>query len=680
MSNMEKALALARLGVFVFPCYPAETWVGQNLHETKSPLTPRGVLDASDQPAQIADWWARWPDALVGAEMRRSFLVALDIDMDSEKGIDGIDSLAVAGIEPQQTFNYRTARGGEHHIYADTTGGNLGPTKDHALPSGERLKGIDRRAGNSYVIWWGDVPSTRVGFTPVPEWFAGQSSVTGATYEGTVEQWLNGLPAGDADVLVEIECGKIPVDDFGHSEMIRRQTSIVKLGSEGHPGVAESLERLRNAWLRGAYNTPENERAWNVALAGIVAKAGGHTETEADFWKRRPVLSSIRQNALRTYTAPWSMLGGALLRALDTVPYFIRFESMRGPAALNAMVANVGPSGGGKSLLQNQLDRALYFEGGDKQRTREVGSGEAIASAFVTDPKKRDENGEPLWANRRHAAMFSFDEVGRLTAMGARSGSTIFEYLKTGWSGGMLGRSLAGGDGLELDAFSYRMTAYLNVQPDRAEPLLTDDEIAGGFPGRLLWFSTQDPEVASAHDDTPVEPYNVRQLNWNDGGKSHMVIALPEMNAAFAAQQIAFHTGTRSDLDGHELLSRSKVAAALMVLDGRMALNSEDWELAGVVTNQSNSVRKSVQDRLSKVIQAQTVQSGRAQGERAFYAVESEHDLSVQRVARLLEKRRDEGKPEDEWRHSLPSRDRKLYGEARVAMSVETASALKLVA
>jgi hypothetical protein len=56
---LDVALAFAARGCRVFPCIPRGTG-------RKRPLTPNGFHDASIDPAVIAGWWRRWPDALIG--------------------------------------------------------------------------------------------------------------------------------------------------------------------------------------------------------------------------------------------------------------------------------------------------------------------------------------------------------------------------------------------------------------------------------------------------------------------------------------------------------------------------------------------------------------------------------------------------------------------------------------
>ena len=55
---------------FIFPCEP----------NGKQPLTAHGYKDASNDPAQIEEWWEKWPDANIGLACDKSEVVALDGD------------------------------------------------------------------------------------------------------------------------------------------------------------------------------------------------------------------------------------------------------------------------------------------------------------------------------------------------------------------------------------------------------------------------------------------------------------------------------------------------------------------------------------------------------------------------------------------------------------------------
>jgi Bifunctional DNA primase/polymerase, N-terminal len=59
MTPLDQALAYAAMARPVFPCRWQEPG-------RKRPLTPRGLHDASCDPAMIGKWWRLWPEALIG--------------------------------------------------------------------------------------------------------------------------------------------------------------------------------------------------------------------------------------------------------------------------------------------------------------------------------------------------------------------------------------------------------------------------------------------------------------------------------------------------------------------------------------------------------------------------------------------------------------------------------------
>ena len=58
------------------PVFPCDERPGDH---AKAPYTEHGHLDATTDPYQIADWWIRWPNALIGSPVP-SHLICLDLD------------------------------------------------------------------------------------------------------------------------------------------------------------------------------------------------------------------------------------------------------------------------------------------------------------------------------------------------------------------------------------------------------------------------------------------------------------------------------------------------------------------------------------------------------------------------------------------------------------------------
>ena len=281
MSNLSRALGWAKLGLPVFPCYEEDTWVGNQLHERKSPRSERGFLDALDDLALVEKYWTANPNHLVGV-VTGQLLNVLDIDMNSEKGQDGWSSLIENEIDVPETFHVTTSSGGEHHFYRPPEGVELGPMVDVVMPNGVILQDVDRRAGGSYFIAWSDeVPNSLEALAPSPGWLCTPSrTLSKNIYHGSVEDWLNTLNPGESSQRILEAIDRIPKGDFNHQELIKRQTELVKLGAEGFAGVQSALDELKEAWLRPPFDTPENEFDWNASLAGAVNKFGGASETK----------------------------------------------------------------------------------------------------------------------------------------------------------------------------------------------------------------------------------------------------------------------------------------------------------------------------------------------------------------------------------------------------------------
>ena len=109
------ALAYAAAGFPVFPCRDGG-------ERAKAPYTGSGFKEATTDPEQIKQWWAKWPHALIGVPMgAASGLWCLDIDRPKKQGdIDGLDSLQALldkhGALPN-TASQTSASSGKHYFF-----------------------------------------------------------------------------------------------------------------------------------------------------------------------------------------------------------------------------------------------------------------------------------------------------------------------------------------------------------------------------------------------------------------------------------------------------------------------------------------------------------------------------------------------------------------------------------
>lgn len=273
MREIDKGLALARLGWKVFPCDP----------DTRAPMIPGigGLYHATDDFETIATWWSvDYPDAVVGVWTGGSGLLTLDLDRGKASGKDGFKALNAVGlVKPSNTWAYPTPSGGEHVIWR-TDRVDLSPQSD-ATVDGKKLLGVDVRAGGSYMIWWGDqVPTSLEEIsTDIPAWVieaaTAEAVFTGEGFSGSVDEWLQHvsqeiLPSSRVANFIN----NIPQDQFGHPEMVNLVWGLVRMGSERETGIRLALEKLQAAWLRKPFDTRKNRSDFNKALMGAITKGG----------------------------------------------------------------------------------------------------------------------------------------------------------------------------------------------------------------------------------------------------------------------------------------------------------------------------------------------------------------------------------------------------------------------
>lgn len=131
----DAALSYAERGWAVFPLKA----------RSKEPATTNGFKDATTDPELVAAWWSAHPDHNVGIATEASGLLAVDVDVDEDKGEDGMAYLraweARRGELPE-TVSSLTGRGGCHLLYAGSG------VKQVINPDA----GIDVKCNGGYVV------------------------------------------------------------------------------------------------------------------------------------------------------------------------------------------------------------------------------------------------------------------------------------------------------------------------------------------------------------------------------------------------------------------------------------------------------------------------------------------------------------------------------------------------
>ena len=141
LSPLDAALAYAKAGMKVFPCHEKDTAE----YKMKAPYIAGGFKSASDDPDQIRQWWATFPNALIGMVTGQEVgLFVVDVDVGPNK--HGLQSFEALQLGDLPTWTVKTQGGGIHFYFRYSL--------DTSLTSGQNVIGehIDHRANNGYII------------------------------------------------------------------------------------------------------------------------------------------------------------------------------------------------------------------------------------------------------------------------------------------------------------------------------------------------------------------------------------------------------------------------------------------------------------------------------------------------------------------------------------------------
>lgn len=396
-----------------------------------------------------------------------------------------------------------------------------------------------------------------------------------------------------------------------------------------HAPHDNAWDKRDKCWQRGSADAgtlpePDPDQSYSIPPVTILDVRGA-----AEFWAERPILQHIYQFARARRVSPWAVLGYTLARVVTATPRGVALPPIIGGyASLNLFVGIVGPSGAGKGAAFAVAKEAVNV--GDIT-TLNPGSGEGIIHAYV----RRTKDGLD---QHTEAVLFNVPEIDTLTAVGSRQGSTVMPILRSGWSGEQIGTHTADATRrVHVPDHHYRMCLVAGIQPGRAGAILDDAE--GGTPQRFLWLPATDPTIS---DHAPAAPAPLA-INTHIRTDANAIVngqGISAMNVCDKARDTIIKAdldrkrGKGDALDGHALLTRLKVAAALAVLDERRDVTEDDWRLSRVVTRVSDATRASVVAHRQAALAKANEARGRADGERLSITQEVIADAAIKRVAK----------------------------------------------
>jgi len=311
----------------------------------------------------------------------------------------------------------------------------------------------------------------------------------------------------------------------------------------------------------------------------------------AEFWASRPVLGLIRQAAhFRVRSADAVLLCVLARVALLTSPTIALPAIAGGRASLNFLGGIVSSSGGGKTTADVVAGELLPVEQRKDIVVHSLGSGEgAIEGYFEMVDEEIDGKKRKVKKQTKVGAMYMLDEGQALAEMGGRSGATLLPTLRSAWSGSMLGQANATVEThRKIPAHKYRFVLLAGFQPEYASGLIAD--AAGGTPQRFVFAHGVDSTIPNEPIEWPGE------IDWRPPGSYAGGIDIdfePSIAAEIRSRALMRQQGKwePDPLDSHADLARMKMAALLAILDGRLYVEPEDWELAGMIMRSSAAVR-----------------------------------------------------------------------------------------
>lgn len=327
-------------------------------------------------------------------------------------------------------------------------------------------------------------------------------------------------------------------------------------------------------------------------------KADTVTERPAlpeEFWTARPELEHIRRAAhSRGRSAPATFFT-VLARVAAGMPHVLKLPPIvGGRAGLSFFEGILGPPGAGKSSAADIAAQLVPL--GDHVRDRmPIGTGEGFIDVLFAQVDGEGKGKE--FRQTFHNAYFWVDEGQAIAAISKRNGSTLLPSIRTVWSDGTLGQSnAAGGRDRRVPAGQYVYGLGVAFQESKLGEFF--DDASGGTPQRFAWASATDPSIPGPGrrpgwpgplDWTPPDIDARRCLDLVDG--MYLLDVAGTVRSEIVEADYARVTGrVRVDeFSAHGDLLRLKMAALLAILDRRVNVTVDDWQLAGILKAYSDA-------------------------------------------------------------------------------------------
>lgn len=333
----------------------------------------------------------------------------------------------------------------------------------------------------------------------------------------------------------------------------------------------------------------------------------------------------VWQTSMARMCPPWAVLGICAARALTMVrPHITLPPLIGGRGSLNFFGAIVAGPAGGKTTSGEAAEVLVpgFFT------TCSQGTGEGILATFGQSASPSDPDATPEF----EAVYLDIDEIDGLGAVSGRMGSTTMPILRSAFSGATLAFSYANKDKRRyIRKHTYRMAGIVGMQPKKAAWLIADAD--GGTPQRFMWFPASDGRVRK---DRPWETGPLTLPSPSEWLYPRQLTIPKVAEDLLLDEHVKRQQGGQEALDGHALFCREKFAYALTVLDGRIQMNEEDWELSGIASDISLYTRTMVIDEIKAAARIDALDRGEIRGIENSAADDAKEYETAERMRRVL--------------------------------------------
>ena len=339
-----------------------------------------------------------------------------------------------------------------------------------------------------------------------------------------------------------------------------------------------------------------------------------------EFWASTTPLGRIYAASMSRLCSPDAVLHAVLSILASLLHHGSRVHTGVRPSALAHYTAVIAESGGGKTealdcakSLTASWQKARWAVTAEEYPNEPgyvmvpLGSGEGLLDSFMSEqlvptPGTADEDGKgqkysKQWVMVRHNVLAYKGEGREILQVDSRTGSTIMSVLCDAWSGDIVGQANAksGGRRRILEAGSFTLGVLIGLQVAKAEPLFED--AAGGAPQRFTFAPAEYPPHADdVEADIPDWPGELDETI-HTGAITVNIVGEARRDVLRHRRAKAGGRSGESELDGHKMLLRCRVAALLTLLHAdtvttdTIDVPQEMWDLAGMVIARSCLLR-----------------------------------------------------------------------------------------